>query len=211
MSLDPTTLGAHIQSQAQTGQAPADKAAAPAGSPPQEGSDPIKPDEVSGAKSPEEIEAYWRNRVSQKDRAHAAAERTLREELERLQASASTAAAASGGQSGTESAADAELRRKYEETTKALETERAARAIDQRKAKYPALVASGVADAIFATADEASLAKLNELASDEPRGTTIAPTTPRRGQPVPEKPLNEMSKAELEGKLREATKGWPGV
>lgn len=210
MAVDPTTLGAHIQSQVQTGQAPA-SAAAPATTPPQGAADPVKPDEMSGAKTPEEIEAYWRNRVSQKDRAHAAAEKALREELEQLQARASTAAPATGGQPGTESAADAELRRKYEETTKALETERAARAIDQRKAKYPALVQSGVADAIFATADEASLAKLNELASDEPRGTMIAPTGPRRGQPVADKPLHEMTKVELENKLREAAKGMTGI
>lgn len=178
--------------------------------PPQDSNPPVAEDETSGAKTVEEVEAYWRNRVSKKDAGHAAAEKALREELETLRRSQAGLAAtspASGGQSETGSEAEVALRRQLEENKRLLEEERAARVIDTRKAKYPLLVAQGVEDAVFASASDASLAKLNALANDEPDGTMIAPTGPKRGQPTPPKPYSEKTKEELLADLREATKG----
>jgi hypothetical protein len=115
----------------------------------------------SDGRTPEEVEAFWRNRVSKKDKAHAAAERALREQIASLEAQIvpkSTRSSADGGeQSNTEVA---ELRRQLEE-------ERQARVIDQRKGKYPALARQVGSDSIFANADEATLARLNALADDD--------------------------------------------
>lgn len=193
MAVDPSTLAAHVQP-GQTDK-PADDV-----------DKPVAPDETSGAQTPEEIEAYWRNRVSKKDQAHAAAERALREELTTLrgQQATATASSAASGQSGSASEAEAALRRQIEETNKALETEKAARVIDQRKAKYPLLAQQGLEDAVFASASDASLARLNALADDEPRGTMIAPTGPKRGAPTPPKPYHEQTKDELLQSLRGA-------
>lgn len=179
--------------------------------PADDGTQPVTPDETSGAKTPEEIEAYWRNRVSKKDAGHAAAEKALREELETLRKAqaSSTASPASGGQSGTENGGEAaDLRRQIEERDRRIEQQQK---LFERKGKYPLLAAQGLEDEVFVTASEASLAKLNALADDEPRGTLIAPTGPKRGSPTPPKPMHEKSKEELLADLREATKGMTGI
>ncbi len=181
-------------------------ASAPATAP--DPSAPVAPDEVSGAKTVEEVEAYWRNRVSRKDSAHSAAENALRDELAALRRQATTAPASDGGQQGNQQGgADAELRRQIEETQRQLKAEQAARVIDQRKAKYPALAAAGTEDDVFATASEATLAKLNALADDEPKGTFIAPTGPKRGAPAQPKTYAEMSKQELLDEMKRTLGG----
>jgi hypothetical protein len=157
----------------------------------------------------EEVENQWRHRVSQKDRAHAAAEQALRDEndaLKRQMEALSKPRPQSSGQSGSGSN-DQEvetLRQQLDEQRRETESERQARVIEQRKAKYPAL-ARGVGDAgnsIFSTADEATLAKLNAQYDDGSSGTgTFASASPRRTAPTPAKPLAEMSKAELEAEL----------
>jgi hypothetical protein len=157
----------------------------------------------------EEVENQWRHRVSQKDRAHAAAEQALRDEndaLRRSLAAQQKPRSQSSGQSGegnTDSAVEA-LREELEEQRRATEAEKQARVIEQRKAKYPAL-ARGVGEAgssVFSTADEATLAKLNAQYDDGSSTGTFAPTSPRRAAQTPSKGLNDMSKAELELELR---------
>lgn len=159
----------------------------------------------------EEVEAQWKHRVSQKDRAHAAAEQALRDENDALRRSiaAQQPRSQSSGQSaggGNDPAVEA-LRQELEEQRRATEAEKQARVIEQRKAKYPAL-ARGVGDAgnsIFTTADEATLAKLNSQYDDGSSGSgTFAPTAPRRAAQTPPKQLGEMSKAELEQELRKS-------
>lgn len=152
---------------------------------------------TSEGRTPEEIEAYWRNRVSKKDKAHQVAEQALRDQIVSL--SATRSSANSQGTPGTGEDSDvAALRRELEE-------ERQARVVDQRKAKYPALAGQGITDAIFATADEASLARLNALADDTADVGRIAPTAPRRGVPAAQKPLKDKSKDELLADLRVAS------
>ena len=157
----------------------------------------------------EEVENQWRHRVSQKDKAHAAAEQALREEndalkrqMEALSKPASRPTNGQSGSAGNDPQVEA-LREQLAESQQAMERERQLRVLDARKAKYPAL-ARQVGDAgssIFSTADEATLAKLNAIADDSSSGT-FAPTSPRRPAPASQKPIAEMSKAELELEMK---------
>jgi hypothetical protein len=157
----------------------------------------------------EEVETQWQHRVSQKDKAHAAAERALRDENEtlkrRLESLAQPQPQSNGQSAQGEDPTVAALRAELADQRRAMEAEKQARTIESRKAKYPAL-ARGVGEAgegIFTTADEATLAKLNAQYDDGSSGT-FAPTAPRRSTPTPAKPLGEMNKAELEAELRKS-------
>ena len=178
------------------------------GQPPAEGA-PEQNGTPSQPLTAEEVEAQWKHRVSQKDRAHAAAEQALRDENDALKRQLSTSRPQSSGQSasGANDPAVEDLRAQLEEQRRATETERQARVIEQRKSKYPSL-ARNVGDAgsaIFTTADEATLARLNAQLDDSSSGTgTFAPTSPRRATPTPAKSLTEMSKAELEAELQKS-------
>jgi len=185
----------------------------PSGTPP---ATPETPPEGAPEGSPgqtltaEEVENQWRHRVSQKDRAHAAAEQALRDENETLRRQLQTSRPQSNGQSGTGASNDPQveaLRQELEAQRRETEAERQARVVEQRKSKYPAL-ARGVGDAgnsIFTTADEATLAKLNAQYDDGSSGSgTFAPTAPRRAAVTPAKGLGEMTKAEIENELRRA-------
>jgi hypothetical protein len=182
--------------------------------PPANGQAPEEPPAEGTPQAPqsvEEVEKAWQYRVSQKDKAHAAAEQALRDEndaLKRQMAALSQPRPQSNGQSGTQDDAQAEvLRQQLADNQKALEEERRQRTLDARRAKYPSL-AKNVGDAgidIFATSDEATLARLNAQLDDGSSGSgTFAPTSPRRSSPTPAKSLNEMGKAELEAELRKS-------
>ena len=162
--------------------------------------------EDTPALSVEEVESRWKHRVSQKDRAHAAAEQALREENDALRRQLEGSRARSDGQSGNggNGGDTAYLREQLALKDREIEQERQARQAESRRAKYPALSQSlgEGGSGIFATADDATLARLNALADDETSGSTFAPTTPRKPAPVAPKPLGEMSKAELELALR---------
>jgi hypothetical protein len=134
------------------------------------------PESPAAPLTPEEVEAQWKHRVSQKDRAHAAAEQALRDENDalkrRLEASTAPRPQSNGQPSnggGNDPTVEA-LREQLAEQQRQTEAERQARVIEQRKAKYPAL-ARGVGEAgnsIFSTADEATLARLNAQYDDSP-------------------------------------------
>ena len=160
----------------------------------------------------EEVENQWRHRVSQKDRAHAAAEQALRDEndaLKRQMDALSKPRPQSNGQSAASGSNDQEveaLRAQLETQRRALEDEQKARTIDTRKAKYPAL-ARNIGDAgnsIFATADEATLARLNAQYDDGSSTGTFASATPRKQPAAPVKTLGDMTKAEIEAELRKS-------
>ena len=159
----------------------------------------------------EEVENQWRHRVSQKDRAHAAAEQALRDENDALKRrlDATTAPRSqSNGQSGS-AGNDAEveaLRQQLEEQRRATAAEQAARVIEQRKAKYPALAKEigEAGNSVFANADEATLARMNAKYDDGSSTGTFAPTAPRRAAMTPPKALGEMTKAEIEQELRKS-------
>jgi hypothetical protein len=189
-------------------------------SPPAEGQQPPaqgEPNADGTQQTPttvEETEKLWQHRVSQKDKAHAAAEQALRDEndaLKRQLGALSQPRPQSNGQSGTQgngAAVNAEaeaLRQQLADNQRALEDEKKQRTLDARRAKYPSL-AKNVGDAgidIFNTSDEATLARLNAQLDDGSSGTgTFAPTSPRRAAPAPAKQLGEMSKVEIEDQLR---------
>jgi hypothetical protein len=175
--------------------------------PPDEGTQTDPPEGGSAVLSVEEVEAQWKHRVSQKDKAHAAAEQALREENDRLKLQLASRAP-SGGQSGNGDAGDSYLRDQLAQAQRETEEERRLRSIEAKARKYPALAAQ-VGDSgtgIFATADDATLAKLNALADDDASsgGSTFAPTTPRKPAPAAPKSLNDMSKQELEAELKKS-------
>ena len=210
----PNSVGALVNAESSAPQTPA-----PAAPVPGEGNDGATdangipksvgaaPDAATTPRTAEEVDQFWRNRVAQKDRAHADAERALRAEIESLK-SAPPPAAGNGAtsSSGTQGQPDPRI----SELERQLTEEKAARLVDQRKAKYPHLAAQvGQADAIFASADEATLAKLNALADDsDGGGTLIAPTSPKRAPATATKPLHEKSKEELEADLKAASPGY---
>lgn len=157
-------------------------------SPADAGSAPTEDAEPVGA-TVEERDAYWQKRMSGKDRAHAAAERALREELESLRKAQTTPGA--NGQPGNGADPNAaEIER--------LRAELAAKdTLYGRKAKYPNL-AGNVTDATIMASDEADLARFNELFSnDSSGGTFIAPTAPKRTAGPTTKRIEDMSKDEL--------------
>ena len=196
-------------SQGEPASQPSDGQPAPEGQQPQDAGTPPTPVTV------EDIEKQWQHRVSQKDKAHAAAEQALRDEndaLKRQLATLSQPRSQSSGQSGTQTPAAGSpeadvLREQLSAERKAREDVERRAAIEQRRGKYPSL-ARNVGEAgidIFTTADEATLAKLNAQLDDGSTGTgTFAPTSPRRAAPSPSKTLGDMNKAELEAQLRAA-------
>lgn len=160
--------------------------------------DPVTADEVSGGSTQEEIEAYWRRRVMNKDKGHAAAERALREELESARKRPTLGADGQPGNGVDPNAAEVE----------ALRREIAAKdALYGRKSKYPNLNGN-VSDLTIMSSDEADLAKFNALFDDSASGGTfIAPTAPKRTASPGQKRIEDMSKDELLLELqRETTK-----
>jgi molybdopterin converting factor small subunit len=155
----------------------------------------------------EEVEARWKHRVSQKDKAHAAAEAALREENDALkrQVDAASRSRPNGQSSGGDTGDSAYLREQLAQKEREVEQERSLRTIEAKRAKYPSLAKSvgEVGSSIFATADDATLARLNALAEDD-ASTPFAPTTPRKAAPTPAKSLNDMDKNELEQELKRA-------
>lgn len=156
-------------------------------------------DEPVGA-TVEERDAYWRKRMGGKDRAHAAAEKALQDQIAsyeaRLRAASTTG---QGGQPGNEGNSSAEIERLQREL-EAKDT------LYGRKVKYPSLNGN-VSDAVISTASEPELARLNALFDDTPPASTgvIAPTQPRRTGPTAGKRIEEMSKDELLIELKRAS------
>ena len=144
-----------------------------------------------GERTVEQADAEWKFRLSQKDRAHAAAETVLQEQIATLERKLAGRASDQSGQAP--SAEPEELTQLRRE----LETEKTQRVVAERKAKFPALAAflGNDAGTLF-SASEVELAKLN-AGLEQTGGTLIAPTAPRRGAPAAAKPLGDKSKEEL--------------
>lgn len=144
----------------------------------------------------EDRDAYWQKRMSGKDRAHLAAEKALREELESLRKSQTTRGANGQPGEGDQSAAEIE----------ALRREIAAKdTLYGRKSKYPNLNGK-VSDATIMASDEADLARFNEMFDDtSDGGTFIAPTAPRKTTAPGAKRYEQMDKDELLVELQRET------
>ena len=146
----------------------------------------------TGEVTPAAIEAYWKNRTSGSDRAHAAETKVLRDRLASLEGA--------GGQP-PKSSADASP--EVAETIKRLQAEvlqeRTARILETRRAKYPNAIAA-LGDDVAAQMDEARLAGLNEQlnATAAPK---VDPNNPARRATGP-KPISELTDAELRERFR---------
>lgn len=151
-------------------------------------------DEVSGGSTLEEVESYWKNRISGSDRAHAATERELREQLARLEQNAKALA------EGKQPAADPQAQR-IAELERQLQQTQAQTAVELRKSKYPN-AAQSLGDGL-AHIDEATLAGLEaRLAPQPPKPPVPQGNNPPRQAGVPTgKPLTEMSAEELKQQL----------
>lgn len=159
------------------------------------GSEPPAP------QTPEEVEAIWRNRFSQRDRAHNAEVDSLRQQMENLQRSVE--AASTGGQAANSGEPSYKMR--YEQTQRELETERQARQTTERRLRFPAL-AGEIApdDPVWVSARDETLARLNATFSapppPEPTGHVDA-NNPAR-QTMTQKPIADMTKDELLNELQ---------
>jgi hypothetical protein len=149
--------------------------------------------ETSGASTPEDIEAYWRKRFSNSDKAHAAEAKVLREQLAALQSGKATEVASA--ESGAKEMTDMVSRLQAD-----LAAERAARVIDTRKAKYPA-AAQALGDEVIVQMDEARLAGLNEsLTVTAPRVDANNPARRMSGS----KPIEDMTSEEVKALFKQS-------
>jgi hypothetical protein len=150
----------------------------------------------------EEAEAFWRNRFSNRDRAHNAETQALRAQIDALK----TAPAPPPENESPEA-------RRVRELEGELQRERNARAVVSLQQKYP-LAAATVGDAIL-TMDEAKIAGLEAaldgaapVTNGGPRPVIDPNAAPRRqsvqaGSPAA-KPLHEKTKDELLADLKRA-------
>lgn len=157
-------------------------------------------------KTVEEIDRDWRYRVGQKDRAHAAAEQALRDEIASLKQQRQAPAPGNGQSSGQVPQGEDPRYRALSEQLAAAQKEtaeeRRLRIVETRRAKYPHLSKQVGNDTSIFEADEATLARLNAQLDDEANVSPLAPTSPRKTAPAQPKDINSMSKADLEAELK---------
>jgi hypothetical protein len=148
--------------------------------------------------TPEQVEAEWKHRVSQKDKAHAAETKNLRDQIAALSGVASTAE-----QTATGSLSEAEaLRQQLATAQKTLQQKDAEHAAQLRTIRFPNAAEALDASALAAM-DEAKLAGLEaRLSAPAPRGIPIDPSTPPRAPSGGGKPIEEKTSAELREDLR---------
>lgn len=184
--------------------------------PSQEPSDQEIAEAVSGAHTPEEIEAIWRNRVAGKDRAHAAETATLRSQIE-ASSRRTAELEAQLQQRTTEGLSEAEQwKAKAEAAERDLANERRSNTLQQRTLKYAA-AAEALDEATLVGMDEAKLAALNtRLSTGASEGPTPpqTPTPPLDPNQAPRRPSGqstgprERSVEELEGDLSKHAPAW---
>jgi len=157
--------------------------------------DPVEPTEPASevaptGRTPEEVEAIWKNRVAGKDRAHNEEVRVLREQLE---------AAKAPKPDGSDSE---DWKTKAEQAEAKLAEKEKAHAVEVRSVKYTA-AAEALDPDILASMDEAKLAALNaRLAGDEEPPPIIDPSAAPRRTSGPPTPPREKSVEELESDLK---------
>jgi hypothetical protein len=153
------------------------------------------------AKSVEEVEAIWRNRMSGKDKAHAAESKALRDRIAALEAKQE----ASPKQGDGADPREAEIERLKQE----LEQTKVMSAIETRKAKYP-FASDSLDDETLARMDEARLAGLNArlgTESEPQRGTFTDPNAAQRRTQKSTSPT-EKSADDLKSDLRKMSPGF---
>lgn len=155
---------------------------------------------TSEARTPEEVEAIWRNRVAGKDRAHAAEAAELRRQIEALNQRITAGQSQSGQVTDPDDAS--QWKAKAEAAEQALREKEAAHAVEVRLAKYPA-AAEVLSESALAAEDEAKLAALNARLSEESAAPppVMDPNAPRRPSQTPSTPRDK-GVDELESDLK---------
>jgi hypothetical protein len=152
--------------------------------------------------TPEQIEAIWKNRVAGKDRAHAASEAALRDQIADLNRRLEGKAAVDAENMSDVERANARAEA-AEQRAQAAEQQRL---LDVRSVKYAAAAEALDDPAQLATMDEAKLAALNaRLTGDEtpPPPTVIDPNAARRPGSTPPAAPRERSIEQLESDLKD--------
>lgn len=154
----------------------------------------------SSAQSVEEVEAFWRNRMSGKDRADAAEKKVLREQIAALEAQVKSKP---GEQTGDD-VRDAEIARLKQE----LEQTKITSMVENRRAKY-GLAAETLDDETLARMDEARLAALNARLGNEAAGRSSF-TDPNAAQRRNQTPTSATAKSadDLKSDLRKYAPGF---
>lgn len=161
-----------------------------------------QPEVAEEERTPESVEAIWKNRVAGKDRAHAAETATLRQQLEVER----TAREALERQRQTgvvdEQSEAAQWKAKAEAAEQQAADVKAAALVEVRSVKYAAAAEALDDPKVLAAYDEAKLAALNaRLSGDEASPPpVIDPNSPRR--PTSPPPTREKGIAELESDLK---------
>ena len=204
---------------------PASDASAESGSP-QAPAQPTSSEEPTDAevdeatsteRTPDQVEAIWKNRVAGKDRAHAAETATLRSQIDALNTRLATREA-----EDQTSMSEAEREKARADAAEAaLTEERKGRTLDVRTVKYAA-AAEALEPDVLAIMDEPKLAALNARLKGEdeaaaaaavPPAPPIDPNAAPRRTTTPQAP-REKSVEELESDLEkfspDFTAGWQG-
>jgi hypothetical protein len=154
------------------------------------------------AATPEQIEAIWKNRVAGKDRAHAASEAALRDQIAELNTRLA-------GKQAVDAENMTEVERANARAEAAEQRAQAAeqqRLLDVRSVKYAAAAEALDDPAQLATMDEAKLAALNaRLAGDETPTPppVIDPNAARRPGSTPPAAPKDRSIEQLESDLKD--------
>lgn len=163
---------------------------------------------AEGTRTLEDVEAEWANRMSGKDKAHAAEIKALKE-----QHAAELAAAGNSAHQLTEEArakmTDAEALAAENATLKtSLEAERKGRVLDTRKAKFPA-ASESLGDDVVATMDEEKLtaleARLATPGAVPPPAVPLSNTAAKTGG---DQPITEKTSADLIADLERFSPGF---
>lgn len=126
-------------------------------------------------RTPEEVEAYWRNRQSKADSAHAAEAKALRDRLARFEAAEEEKRRAEETARQATMTAEQRMQDQINALTKQLEEKDRNYTVELRKTRFPN-VSAELDDAVLAVADEGKLASLEAKLVTGLGGTATPPS-----------------------------------
>ena len=145
----------------------------------------------------EQVEAEWKHRVSQKDLAHNAEQKSLRDRIATLEGTTTTAQAVANGSVGEVDG----LKKLLADSQKTNTQQQQQHQVDLRVVKFPA-AAEALDPGALAVMDEAKLAGLEARLTAPASGKAVPvdPSSPARDSSVP-RPLSEKTTKELKADL----------
>jgi len=155
---------------------------------------------VEPTRTLEEVEATWSHRMSERDRAHNAAEQALRDELANAKATADAARRELTSKAQGDMTEVDRVAAERDALREELAAEKSARVIAEMKTKYPK-VAAELGDKAFTVYDAGELATFETKFSTEPQPAptrTDPNAAPRKGAPAEKpNPTSDDLKADL--------------